>query len=121
MQGIGHVPHYDRVRADYKREYSTIAAQTGQYLALSPKGVPLPYGKKSLPAPELRDVLYSLVLDASVIDEGTFESWASNYGYDVDSRKAEATYRACLEIGLQLRNIIGQEQLSKLQDLFAGY
>lgn len=36
----------------------------------------------------------------------TFEEWAGNYGYDTDSRRAEATYRACQELGDKVRKLL---------------
>ncbi len=76
---------------------------------------------KSVPAPALRDVMYSLLMDASAIDHGSFESWASDYGYDADSRSAEATYRACLDTGLKLRAALGDSVLAELRELFQDY
>ena len=73
------------------------------------------------PVPTLRDVLYSLVSDADAIDCATFEDWAINYGYDTDSRSAEKAYRACLESGLKLRAMLGEEALTKLRELFQDY
>lgn len=67
--------------------------------------------------PTLADILHSLLLDASAIDEASFEDWASSLGYDIDSRKAESTYRECLKIGLALRAAIGNEKLSAMRDL----
>lgn len=71
--------------------------------------------------PEFADVLHSLASDASVIDYGSFEDWAREFGYDTDSRKAETIYRACLEIALKLRNALGDEGLMTLQDACQGY
>lgn len=71
--------------------------------------------------PNSADVVHSLVLDASAIDHSSFESWASDYGYDTDSRKAEAAYRACLDIGLKLRNAIGDDGVRKLQEASQNY
>jgi len=77
------------------------------------------HGKKILP--DTLDVFYSLVMDASVLDSGSFESWAGDFGYDTDSRSAEATYRACLDTALKLRAVIGDEGLRTLQTAFEGY
>lgn len=74
-----------------------------------------------VPAPSLRDVLYSLLNDASAIDLPDFETWASEYGYDADSRSAEATYRACLDTGLKLRAALGNSVLAELRELFQDY
>jgi hypothetical protein len=78
-------------------------------------------GGKPIPAPSLEDVLYSLVLDAGAIDASSFEEWANEYGFDTDSRQAETTYKACLEIGLKLRAMIGDDNLEKLRVAFQDY
>lgn len=71
--------------------------------------------------PKAADVISSLVLDASVLDEPSFEAWADNLGYDKDSRSAEATYRACLDTALKLRAMIGDAGLRLLQDACQDY
>ena len=53
--------------------------------------------------PSLPDVVYSLFSDGACYFSGqSFESWAVDYGYDADSRKAETTYRACMAVGQKL-------------------
>ncbi len=47
----------------------------------------------------------------------TFQDWASDLGYDTDSRKAEQTYRACLEISIKLQRFFSAEEIEKLQEL----
>lgn len=69
--------------------------------------------------PAMADVLSSLLSDADAIDCGTFEEWASNLGYDTDSRNAEAIYRACIDCGLALRRMLGDEAIRKLHELLA--
>ena len=71
--------------------------------------------------PQFADVLHSLVLDADVADYGTFEEWADSLGYDTDSRKAEAIYRACLDTYLALKNGIGMENFLKLREAVQDY
>ncbi len=71
--------------------------------------------------PDLPDVLYSLILDSEAIDNGTFEDWADSFGYDRDSRKGEAIYRQCLEIGFKLRAGLGNALLLQLQEAFQDY
>lgn len=70
---------------------------------------------------EIQDVIHGLLSDGDAIDHPTYESWASDFGYDTDSRKGEALYRTCLEIGLKLRSSLGDENLRKLRDEFQGY
>lgn len=71
--------------------------------------------------PDPIDVIWSLAQDAGVLNAGSFEEWASDLGYDTDSRKAEATYRACLDIALKLRNGIGEDGLQRLQEAGEDY
>lgn len=71
--------------------------------------------------PDTRDVIALLVFDASVLDAGGFESWASDLGYDPDSRKAETIYQVCLDIALKLRAAIGDEGLRELVNAFRDY
>lgn len=72
-------------------------------------------------SPDLADVLYSLSMDANVLDSGSFENWASKFGYDTDSRKAESIYRACLDIALKMRAALGDSALQELRDACQDY
>lgn len=68
-------------------------------------------------APSLFDVLHCLCSDASVLDYQSFEQWASEYGYSPDSRSAEKTYHACMELSLKLQAAVGGKQaLTELQE-----
>jgi hypothetical protein len=71
--------------------------------------------------PDPCDVFHSFLLDGEAIDAGSFESWAADYGYDEDSRKAFAAYNACIQTGLALRNALGEAALSELREAFAEY
>jgi hypothetical protein len=58
--------------------------------------------------PTLAEVLDCLASDASGVDNArSFEDWASEYGYDTNSRKAEKTYRICQVQAEDLRNLLG--------------
>jgi hypothetical protein len=72
-------------------------------------------------APKPRDVIYSIVADSDVLEYGCFEDWAQTYGYDTDSRNAEAIYRACLEHGLKIRLALGEEGLTKIRVAYQDY
>jgi len=71
--------------------------------------------------PELKDVLHSLVMDSDVIEAGGFESWADNFGFDTDSRKAENIYKACLEIALKMLSGFGHEFLNDAKQAYEDY
>ena len=58
--------------------------------------------------PDAASVLDCLLSDASGYDNARhFEDWASEYGYDTDSRKAEATFRAVEAQSKRLRTFLG--------------
>lgn len=72
--------------------------------------------------PKLPDVLHSLLMDGSAyFDAETFEDWASNYGYDPDSRKADAIWKACDEIGRKLSRAFSADDLAELREAFQDY
>lgn len=71
--------------------------------------------------PDVESVIYSLISDSDVLNYGTFEEWAETFGYETDSRSAESTYRACLEIALKLRAAIGESGLETLATAFQDY
>jgi hypothetical protein len=71
--------------------------------------------------PKMHDVVHSIVLDSDVIEYGSFEQWASDFGYDPDSRKAEAIYKACLAHALKLRLAIGDAGIAQLREAFQDY
>lgn len=66
-------------------------------------------------APKIDSVLSSLMFDASGAENASsFEDWASEYGYDTDSRKAERMYNACREISAKLRVFLGRDAYNEL-------
>lgn len=61
-------------------------------------------------APTAADVLDSLASDSASIENARdFADWASDFGYDADSRKAERTYRACERLARRLRRFLGSD------------
>jgi len=58
--------------------------------------------------PACEDVLDCLLADAAGYEQARdFEDWASEYGYDPDSRNAEAVWRAVAEQTRRLRLFLG--------------
>lgn len=119
MQGIGHVPNYNALKGPkntlFNDEYLRSCAERGRY------GNPDGITRMPLPVPHVADVVHSLVLDSDVINYGSFEEWASEFGYDSDSRKAERVYQDCMVIALKLRQILGDELIAKLRDVLQDY
>jgi len=68
-------------------------------------------------SPDLPTVLSSLISDGQPdFDSQSFEDWAGDYGYDTDSRSAEAAYNACVAIGRQLRRAFTTPELEQLRE-----
>lgn len=58
-------------------------------------------------SPDAKYVLESLFMDAQTPD--AFPAFCSEFGYDEDSRKAEATWKACRSIGIRLQKLLGRD------------
>lgn len=58
--------------------------------------------------PQPEAVLDCLISDAAGVDQ-SFEDWARDLGMDPDSRKAEASYKACQASAAQLKTFLGEE------------
>lgn len=65
--------------------------------------------------PKLSGVLECLILDASTGDQ-SFEDFCSDFGYDTDSRRAERTWEACVDVRDRLMILLGDEYESALSD-----
>lgn len=117
--GCGHCPSYKQ-NARWTLVYTQlIVFETENGLAA--KAAPWGIAKGKPILPETLSVVHSLMLDSDVLNYGTFEQWAADFGYDEDSRKAESIYRECLEIALKVRNGIGETAMRELQEVARDY
>lgn len=66
--------------------------------------------------PNPLEILHAIALDAQAINM-TFEEWASDFGYDSDSRKAEAIYKECIASGKKLQSILTPAQIEEIANL----
>ncbi len=66
--------------------------------------------------PDAIEILWAIARDGDAL-ESTFEDWASDFGYDADSRKAEKIYRACQDNALRLRKILSPEAIETIKAL----
>lgn len=102
----------------YREQLAAAECETGYPM----QGYPFTRVRSSLPImPDPVEVVCSLVMDSTVLDSGGFESWAADFGYDPDSRKAYATYQSCVETALKLRAAIGDAGLERLRTAYADY
>jgi hypothetical protein len=69
--------------------------------------VPFYMGPALESEPSAADVLACLVSDVYA-GEQTFEDFAYDMGFDTDSRKAEATWRACAKLAPRVRRFLGE-------------
>ena len=68
------------------------------------------YTGASIKEPTAADVLHCLISDAqSVGFSNGFEDWATSFGYDPDSRKAEKTYSDCVDSAVKVRKFLGKD------------
>lgn len=114
--GEGHCPSYKQTFGGMsidQRNALDYECENGSRYNMALSGKPI--------LPDAADVIYSLVMDADVLNYAKFEEWAENFGYDPDSRKGEAIYRTCLEHALALRNAIGDDGLRELQEAGQDY
>ncbi len=98
---VANVPKHNR----YNIKNKTLLAEVAFYAATKAKWTPDPL-----------DILWAISRDGDAI-EMTFEDWASELGYDVDSRKAEKTYRACQDNALRLRKILSADKIETIKNL----
>ena len=67
--------------------------------------------------PKTDEVLASLISEGSAyFDAMRFEDWASDIGYDTDSRKAERMFNECRETGAKLSAVLNREELDSLRE-----
>ncbi len=66
--------------------------------------------------PSLADVMYCLLSDGRGAED-TFENFASEYGYDTDSRKALEIYLKCQETRNGMINVLGRKLFEELSQL----
>lgn len=106
--GLGHREKTALGKLPHTFRKGTLAYEAWEKTALKPK------------APTAADVLRSLILDASAIDE-SFSDWCDNFGYDSDSIKALNTYNACCEIGKKLRKFFTRAEMETLREMMQDY
>lgn len=118
-QGMGHVVGYAQQNRP-NQEACRATCETGKLYKVTDSCVWETH--KDQPPPHLANVLYALVSEADVMNYLGFEDWASNLGYDPDSRQAEKIYLQCLSQTRDLLPVIGGPKgLAELQELFQNY
>ena len=70
--------------------------------------VPFFMGPANEKEPTAADVLHCLVSDARM-GEMDFHEFCGEFGYDEDSRKAEATHKQCVALAPRIRKFLGED------------
>lgn len=120
-QGIGHLPQ------DFQEYLRSVGMRGGRISldadqALSTMLETGRYQRFRVVPPKIDDVLSCLVWDAYAgLDHPTFESFAREFGYDLDSFSARKVYKECIQTGLHMRAIFGEQGLRELRDKYQDY
>jgi len=73
-----------------------------------------------LEEPSVEGVIACLLLDTAAGSSNTFEEFAHQFGYDTDSRTAEAVWKKCRQNALKLRRFL-QEDFAAFEEAASGY
>jgi hypothetical protein len=134
--GIAHCPGHKLptpkgwMPSTFRRKVTDLECESGVAQKLSPFGfdsfTPRKVmrdgrSKAMMINPDAESVVWSLVMEYDVLDAGGFEYWCADLGFDTDSRKAESTYKQCLEIALQMRAAFGESGMDQLQTVYVDY
>jgi hypothetical protein len=122
--GMAHCPFYKAGKASFRMtiwERERIMQECEKGFAIdAERSQSMIYLTKVKINPDSHDVIYSLLMDAEVLDFDGYEDWAGNFGYDEDSRKGEAVYNACMKIAMQFRKI-GESVIAELREVYQDY
>jgi hypothetical protein len=119
--GCAHCPAYKRDLPKYEKGIAVAyECENGKRASHVSSGGHVSPSTRSI-LPDVADVMYCLLSDANALNARDFKDWAGNCGYDTDSIKALETYRACLDVGLKLRNGLGDELFRTLQTAAQDY
>jgi hypothetical protein len=121
QEGILHLPKALYKQGDFMsmHRFAAVkkACETGRAVLPDDPSWMYPAKRPALLPPALADVLHCLVSDYRVLDYPTYEEWAREYGYEEDSRAGERTYRACQAVALQMRGVLSDAEIEKLDEL----
>ena len=77
-------------------------------------------GRMVAQPPELSGIMSSLLADAEAAGM-SFRDWCDGLGYDFDSRKALATYDACVAIDTAMRRLFTSAELTEMRAIVTDY
>jgi len=107
MDGMGEGAKHWRVTLSRYRKATKLFHAT-EYLTVN-----FSQGSAHIKPPTIADVLDCLASDSMGLDDG-FDSWASDLGYDTDSREAEAIFNVCKDQAKGLKDMLGPGSYKEL-------
>lgn len=109
-------PYLKKLAIDAEVTYGRIAKK-----GFGSIGIAVHTSKDQKIEPDIRDVICCVVRDADVINYSDFNSWAYEYGYDTDSRKAFDMYQECVKYAISLISAVGAGGIVELTEAFSDY
>lgn len=119
-QGLGHrVGHFEERRNQItiggRSKLLHEAKKTHRVLTMNPTG----HHSYSVKVPTVADAMYCLLGERTHGED--FDGWASNFGYDTDSRKAFDIYLQCQDHEKQLNRLFTAEQVETIETILEDY
>ncbi len=124
-KGVGHLPYPDISYANIqiknivsKQIDHAVENGNGLKVIINKNHADLSLKQIKFPHPEMEEVLQCLVSDSNVRNYLSFEDWASDFGYDEDSRKAEKIYVESQKITSSFAKLVGGvDNITMLEEL----
>lgn len=116
-KGRGHVA-FDFWNSYADEEYNTLGSESYRHGETIFK-----YGKRLRDGWQVKDrklrtvSAYDLLACITKYDPSTFENFCADFGYDEDSRKAEATYQAVCKEWQKVQKFFSAEELELIQEI----
>ena len=70
--------------------------------------------------PDIKTVTYCLLSDMRAGDL-PFEEFGSEFGYDEDSRKADALWKRCLNIAVKIESLFSPDEIEAMEKALEDY
>lgn len=93
---------------------------TNYYTGIGMIQKPVKFDRPIPKKPSNKDIMSTLLLDASAIDE-SFSDWCDNYGYDSDSIKAFNIYQQCCNTAKELSKLFTRAEIENMREQLQDY
>lgn len=111
----------DRVSA-WDKDASHWQVKIERFGKISPMFITYSMGSAHKLAPNIAGVMHCIVSDSQYVMDGTtFEQWAGDLDYDVDSIRALRTFEACRNQAKDFAALLNPGDMDCLTELFQDY